>query len=899
MRQAWNDLRYRLRALFRRETMDRELDDELRFHLVKEVDKHVKAGLSPDEAHRRARASFGAMEGIKDDTRDARGLVVLETLLQDLRYAARGLTARPMFAGGIVVTLALGLGANAAMFGIVDRLLFRTPNELRDPASLHRLYVSYVFDGEKRIDRNLAFPVFLDFVRASRTIEAFTAFQTMPTSVGDGEETRQLPVTVASANYFPLFNIRPAVGRLFSATDDSLPVGSPIVVLGYGFWQTRFGGDPEIVGKTLRVGQTARTIIGVTPEGFVGLNDQGVPAAYIPITSYAYERRGTAYPGNYNWSWLEIVARRKPGVTVAGAEADLKLAFHESWRRESAALGGSGLGSPDSAQAMVTLGPLQFNRGPQAGRDARVAQWILGVSLIVLLIACANVTNLLLSRAIARQREIAVRLALGVSRARLIRQLLTESFLLAVAGGLAGLAVAHWGSAALRGFYFTAQETVAVASDGRTLLFAGVATLVTALLTGLAPALQAGRGDLAKTLKAGSRDGTYRRGRARTVLLVFQATLSVILLVGAGLFVRSLRNVQGYRLGYDADRIVFAGANLRGMRLNPVEMAGLNERMVRAAREVPGVTHVSLAESVPFYSNEGRGLWVPGVDSVRRRGRFILQAGGPDYFATLGTRILRGRAFDESDRAGSPPVVVVSDGMARALWEGADPIGKCIRISEATAPCTTVIGVAEEMRVRSLADPREYTYYLPAAQYDLPMSGQLFARVQGNASDYAEPIRRRLQREMPGSAFSRAVPLQELVDPQRRSWKFGATMFVAFGGLALVLAAIGLYSLIAYDVAQRTQELGVRLALGASVSDVVRLVMSSGVRLVVVGLVLGGGIALWGSKWMEGMMFQQSPRDPIVFAVVATVLLSVALLASSGPAWRASRVDPNVALRNE
>jgi predicted permease len=353
------------------------------------------------------------------------------------------------------------------------------------------------------------------------------------------------------------------------------------------------------------------------------------------------------------------------------------------------------------------------------------------------------------------------------------------------------------------------------------------------------------------------------------------------------------------RMGYDTDRVVFAAANLRGVALDSVQRMALTERMMAAAREVPGVTHVTQTESVPFWSNEGRGLWVPGVDTIRRRGRFLLQSGTPEYFATLGTRILRGRAFDESDRAASPRVVVVSEGMARAIWQADNPIGKCIRIGADTAPCTTVIGVAEEMRLRSLADAREYTYYLPASQYDLPISPQLFVRVRGEAADLADPLRRRLQREMPGAAFATTIPLEKLIDPQRRSWQFGATMFVAFGGLALLLAAVGLYSLIAYDVAQRTRELGVRLALGASVRDVMTLVISSGVRLVVVGLVLGGALALWGSKWMEGLMFRQSPRDPIVFGIVALVLLVVALLASSAPAFRAARVDPNIALRTD
>ena len=897
MWQTLNDLRYRVRAVFKRDAMERELNDELHFHLEKEVAKNVQAGMSPDEARRQARAVFGGVERIKDDTRDERGLVALETLLQDLRYAARGLAARPIFTGGIVLTLALGIGANATMFGIVDRLLFRAPPTLREPGTVHRVYTAYDWDGERRIDRNLAFPVYRDFVRASRTLEALAAFQTRQLPVGDGDDTREMRVTVASGNYFSFFNARPVHGRFFDATDDSIPAGAPVVVLGYGLWQTRFGGRADVIGQTLRINRIPRTIVGVAPDGFVGIGDQGVPAAYIPITNYAHEFRGTAYPDNYGWSWLELVARRKADVSVAAAETDLKAAYYESWRRE--AVSSPRMGSPDSANIAVMLAPVQFNRGPQAGRDAAVARWIAGVALIVLLIACANVANLLLSRAVGRQREIAVRLALGVSRARLVRQLLTESFVLAVMGGAAGLAVAHWGSGALRTFFFNAGESVAVASDGRTLAFAALATMVVAMLTGLVPALQAGRGDLASALKTGSREGTYRRGRTRTALLVFQATLSVVLLVGAGLFVRSLQNVQGYRMGYDVDRIIVAGANLRGVRLSDGETNALSNRLLAAVREVPGVTHATVAASIPFWSNEGRGLWVPGVDSIRSKGQFVLQTGSPEYFATTGTRILRGRAFDETDRRTGPPVVVVSEGMARAIWPREDAIGKCVRIGEETAPCTTVIGIAEEMRMRSLTDVREFSYYVPAAQYDLPIDPQLFVRVRGDAAGQAEAVRLRLQREMPGAAYALTMPLEKLIDPQRRAWQFGATMFVAFGGLALVLAAIGLYSLIAYDVAQRTQELGVRLALGASVSDVMRLVISSGVRLVLVGVVLGGGLALWGSKWMEGLMFQQSPRDPLVFGIVTLVLLAVSLLASSGPAFRASRVDPNVALRGD
>jgi putative ABC transport system permease protein len=894
-----NDLRFRLRALFRRNVMDRELDAELGFHIEQEAAKHIRAGKTPDEARRLARASFGGMERIKDDTRDARGLVALETLAQDLRYAVRGLAANPIFTAGVVVTLGLGIGANAAMFGIVDRLLFRSPQSMKDADRVHRLYRQLTIDSERNLDGGHAFPTYLDFRQNAKTIEEFAAFQTRQLAIGEGEETREMRVTLASASFFSFFNARPALGRFFDASDDSIPAGRNVVVLGHAFWQTRFGGSRDAIGKTIRVDRTIYEVIGVAPDGFVGMHDQGVPAAFIPITSYAYNFRGANYPGRYGWSWLEIIARRKPDVSATAAQTDLSLSYVATYRKMIAS--DPGWGTIEEQQPAIVLGPVQTERGPQAGRDSRVAAWISGVALIVLLIACANVANLLLSRAVGRQREIAVRLALGVSRGRLVRQLLTESFVLAFLGGLAGLVVGQWGSSTLRTFFFTAEETISVATDTRTLLFALLASIVTALLTGLVPALQAGRGDLATALKSGSREGTYRRGRTRTGLLILQATLSVVLLVGAGLFVRSLQNVNGYRMGYDIDRIVVAGANMRGARLNAGEMNALNERMLVAVRQVPGVTHASLAASIPFWSNEGRGLWVPGVDTVGRRGRFVLQAGSPDYFATTGTRILRGRPFDATDRTGGPGVVVVSEGMARAIWGSEEAIGKCIRIGADTAPCTEVIGIAEEVRIRALADAREFSYYVPAAQYieHGEMYPQMFVRVRGDVENMTDVIRLRLQRELPGAAYANAMPLDKLIDPQRRAWKFGATMFVAFGGLALVLAAIGLYSLIAYDVAQRTQELGVRLALGASMSDVMRLVMSSGIRLVAVGVILGAGLAFWGSKWMEGLMFRQSPRDPLVFGVVALVLLAVSLVASSAPALRASRVDPNVALRGD
>lgn len=590
-----------------------------------------------------------------------------------------------------------------------------------------------------------------------------------------------------------------------------------------------------------------------------------------------------------------MIVRRAPGVTHAAAEADLTRAFQQSWRQMYAEE--PAWGSVEDVRPHASLGPVQLERGPQAGRDSRVATWVSGVALIVLLVACANVANLLLSRAVSRRREIAMRLALGVSRGRLLRQLLVESLVLAVLGGAAGLLIANWGGAALRALFLPSDFPADVMTDGRTLLFLGAATLFAALLTGLVPALHAQRTNLAGSIRSGARDETYRRSRTGTALLVFQSALSVLLLVGAGLFVRSLRNVEQYRLGYDVENVVFVSANPRGVQLDDAQRSVLVTTMLETVQRMPGVTSAALAASVPFWSNEGRGLWVEGIDTVRNLGNFVMQAATPDYFRTMGTRILRGRPFDQTDGETGPRVVVVSERMAEVLWPGREAIGQCIRISERDAPCTTVIGIAEEARIRTLLEEREYSYYIPAAQYGEAMYPQVFARVAGDPETFVEPLRRALQAEMPGAAYVSARPLREFVDPNLRAWRFGATMFVVFGALALVLAAIGLYSMIAYGVAQRTREFGVRLALGASAGQVVRMIVGNGVRLVVAGVVIGGAIAIWAAPRLESLMFRASTRDPVVYGGVIAVLLSVAVLASLAPAWRAMRLDPNVALR--
>ena len=894
LNRLFSEIRFRLRALLHRDKLEQELDTELAFHLQKEAEKHMATGASPDEARRRASASFGAVQGTKDDARDARGISLLDSLVQDLRYALRGLRKRPAFTLGVVLTLGLGIGANAAMFGIVDRLFFRPPLGLKDPETAHRVFQHrLVEDRRPRIDRNFNFRRYLDLQRNTRSFESFAAFQTRTLALGEGSATHEAKVTVASASYFRFFEVRPALGRFYGPAEDSVPVGAPVVVLGYDYWKSRYGGRSDVIGRQLRIDRSTFTIVGVAPKGFVGAGDQGVPAAFIPITAYAHAVRGPRYPTVYTWTWMEMLARRKPGITQAAAEQDLTNALLGSWRGTIAEQ--PNWGKLEDLGIRGELGPMHLARGPLAGQDSKVATSVLGVAAIVLLIACANVANLFLSRAFARRREFAMRLALGVTRGRLARQLLTESLVLALIGGAAGLVIAQWGAAALRAAFLD-DAASAVIVDPRTLLFTALAVLVTALLTGIVPALQTGRGNVNLTLKGGANEGPHR-SRARPLLLVFQTTLSVVLLIGAGLFVRSLSHVRNYRLGYDVAPILYASANPRGYQPTEAEQQTIAESMLETAKRIPGVQYATLTVSVPFWSNEGTGIWVPGVDSVNQKWNFLFNTGSPDYFKTMGTRILRGRAFDERDRAGTGLVLVVGERMAQVLWPGQDALGKCVKIGAENEPCAQVIGIAEEMHLRSLTSERDYSYYIPVAQHTAPPDLQVFVRVTGNPERAIEPLRRELQRLMPGPAYVNVVPLSQLIDPSLRSWKFGTTMFVAFGGLALLLAAIGLYSMIAYDVTQRTRELGVRIALGSSVSRVLRLIVSSGLRLVGAGVVLGVLVALWGAKWMEGFMFQQTARDPVIYGVVAGILLLVAVVAAVVPALRATRIDPNSALR--
>jgi predicted permease len=897
--ELWSDVRYRARALFRRAEVERELDQEMEFHLQRETDRHIKAGLSPQEARWKARAEFGGVDQMKEQSRDGWGLALIDGALQDLRYAIRSLRRSPGFTAAVVLTLGLGIGANVAMFGVVDRLLFRPPPFMPDAGQVHRIYLTYSYRGKDYTNSSIEYARYLDLARWTHSFSRVAAYGQRDLAVGTGTEARELGVQSVSASYFGLFDVSPELGRFFQPSEDTVPAGAAVAVISDSYWRSVLGARPDVLGQPLQVGRASYSIIGVAPRGFVGVPGDEPTAVFIPITTFAAGAgigSGNDWYTRYHWSWMQMLARRKPGISVAQASADLTEAYLRSWNAELAIEPGGPPASVGRPRGLAA--PVLEERGPNQTTVAKVAAWTSGVAFIVLLIACANVANLLLARALRRRREIALRLALGVSRRRLITQLLTETLLLGGIGAVAGLLISHWVGAVVRTLFLPPGADPASLLDARTLIFAAAAAIVAGGLTGLAPIFQARHPDLVDSLKAGAREGTYRHSKARTLLLLTQGALSLVLLVGAGLFVKSLKRVESLRLGYDVDPVLYVEAKYRGTPLSNEQRAALLLRLQQAAAALPGVEAASRAVTVPFLTEEMRGLFVPGIDSVNRLGRFTAQMASAEYFQTMGTRIVRGRGITTADRVGTPGVVLVSEAMAQALWPGQDALGKCIKFGSDTTPCSTVVGVTEDIRQSSISEKEGGQYYQALDQ--LPGEDpSLLVRFHGDAAAQRDLVRRALQPLMPGTGYIRVTPMREIIDPNLKSWRLGATMFLVFGGLALVLAAIGLYSVIAYDVAQRTHELGVRIALGARLADVLRLVMGDGVRFAVVGIGAGGVIALLAGRWIKPLLFEVSPSDPVIFGAVTAVLLGVAALASMVPALRAARVNPSVALRGE
>ena len=879
-----------------------QVDEEIRLHLELRAEQLVRRGLTPEAARREAERRFGGVpEARRALQRTAihreervRMRAYAEGVLDDLRHALRSFVRERGFAAVVVLTLALGVGANAAMFGVLDRLLLSGPAHVRDADALGRLYVSTTPPGEPERALSTFGYVSLAALREARTLTglaAYTGVQDEP--LGRGLDAERVRVRYVTANLFPLLGTRPALGRFFDAADERPPAGEPVVVLDHATWRRRFGGDSAVIGRPLRLGERTFTVIGVAPPGFTGPELEPVDL-WLPVSA---STPLPDWPTTRGMTWLRVVGRLAPGATPEQATAEVTRLYRaEPVERQRA------------EHVRVAFRPLWFDAHGVEAKEVAVSRWLIGVSAVLLLVACANVANLLLARGIRRRREIAVRLALGVSRRRLVRLLFLEGAVLAVAGGLAGVAVAYWGVQLLR---LTLLEGIAwdrPPIDARVLAVTAATVVATALLVALLPALKASDPRLARTLTSGTAQAGQRRSRLRDALTLVQAALSAALLVGAGLFVHSLQRAQRLDIG-------IAPANVLEVVLSWPDAPGLSEadearesarrrqvreRALERLRALPGVEHAASGMGTPF-----TGAWwayprVPGYDSLPP-----MPGGGPyfaivsaDYLATLGTPILQGRAITAADVRGTERVAVINEPMARTLWPKGDAVGACVYATERDTTCVRVVGVVPHAPRLELRDEPAFQLYYAAGQRSGGV-GALFVRTTGEPSALVPTVRRLLQEIDPTLTFADVRRFEDRLAPQLRPWRLGAMVFALFGLLALVVAGVGLYSVMAYATASRARELGVRLALGAQPRDVRRLVLRQGMLLGAGGVAAGVLLALAAGRWVAPLLFDTSPREPLVFAAVLGALLAVTGAASLGPAWRASRTPPSAALRSE
>ncbi|HEY0972355.1 MAG TPA: ABC transporter permease [Gemmatimonadales bacterium] len=891
---------FRLDRAVRRAEQD--VDDEIAFHFAETVDRLVASGYSPERARAEAERRFGDVERYRAELgalggaerRAARRAAWWEGVAQDLRQAARVLRRQPGFATAVALTFALGIGANATMFGLVDRLVLRPPAHVAAPEELREIGQWVTFGTDTFMTTGASYPTISDLRELVPELTHIAGHGEREMSLGRGAGARRVRAGIVTGDFFALLGTRPVIGRLLQPADDRRDAGDPAVVLGHGFWRRELGGDPDVIGRTLRIDRGVYTVVGVAPEGFTGL--ERAPAdVWLPAVPVALSAGEPGLVDSYGWLHFTAVGRLRSGVAEQAATERATMALRAIARQPDA------MGDSTTVAALRSVLPRD---SISESADAKVALLLGGVSLLVLLIACANVANLLLARALRRRREIAVRLALGVGRGRLVRQLVAESVLLAALGGVAALAVVYWGGTLLRALLWADAAWEGSPVDGRVLAFTAVATLVTGLLAGLLPALQASRPALSAALKLGARDGGGRQSRTRAALLVTQAALSVVLLVGTGLFTRSLVAVGNERLGYDVGNVLVGNMNLRGVGYDGARIEALHADIAERVRALPGVAGVAVAASLPFRSSYATYFRIPGRDSLPEvdDGGPYVNAVSPDFLATVGTRVLRGRGFSEADRAGSQRVMIVNQSMAKLFWPDGDALGACVKVAADSIPCATVVGIVENARRQRIEENTSLQYMVPLGQHVSYLRDRvLFVRPAHGAdrATLAAAVRRTMQTAAPDLPFADVYPMADLLDRQMRPWRMGAALFGAFGALALVLAAVGLYGVIAYSVSQRTHELGVRLALGARQGQVRALVLRQGVLLAATGTALGVALAWTLAPRVSELLFRTSPRDPAVFAGVAAMLLVVAVAACILPAWRASRVDPAVALRAE
>ena len=890
----------------RKNSLERDLERELQFHLDAHVADLMRAGLTREDALREARLALGGLEQARENTRDARGTRWLEDFLHDTRFAWRGMVRSPGVTAAIALTLAIGIGATTAVWSISDALMRRSL-PIDRPGELHAIHRVGIDDDNYR----MSFPRFQRFradLGDSVPLASMAAMIRVYARIG--EQPEQVQMQLVSGEWFKLLGIGAATGRVLEAGDNRTPGGHPVVVLSHAFWTRRFGSDPAIVGRAFTVNGQSLSVVGVAEAGFRGLTVGQSVDFWVPVVmQHQVGHRIDAFSSNADteqpWvtqdgiHWLTLLLRAAPPATTSIVRR-LEARFRAEQQEEFASRDSASRSRAMREHLILEPRPRGFSPLRETfGEPLRLL--LAGVGLL-LLIACGNIAGLLMARSAARRHEVAVRVSLGARRGRLIRQMLTESVLLAALGGALGILVTQWSASAIVSAVYSGTRTVPldVTIDGRVLAFAAVVTVLTGLLFGIAPAWHAARVGFHDGVR-GIRDSTG--GRIRRVplgraLVAAQIALSLLLVISAGLTMRTLANVLGIEPGYEGSRVVSARLDIRAAGYRYDQLPAIYDRLQREVGAIPGVKSVSMS----WYGLAGGMRRISAFEIPGKRFEPGSNSGQeihvtPGFFTTVGIRLLKGRNFGETDRDGGPRVAIVSESMARHFFGTLDVLGA--RFGYGTPPEFEIIGVVSDARVNNLREPPQRLVYYPISQGPQEYLTSLEARVDGPPASVAAGIRAAITRVDPTIPIADVRTIRETLERQLWRERLLARLAGAFGGIALLIAAIGLYGVVAYSASKRRAEMGVRLALGASPGRVRRLVLGDSLVTVLAGLAIGAVLSFPVLGVMRSLLVDVSPHDPFTLGVSALLLLVVGLIAGFVPAWRASRIDPATAIRAE
>ena len=898
------------KRLFLRRRIYGDLSDEIRGHLEEKIQEFVQKGMSRKEAAAAARREFGNVGLSEESSREVWRWPSTEDFFMDIRYGLRTLARNPGFAAVAVLTLALGIGANAAIFSLMNALLLRTL-PVNNPSQLvlfgEGKWGGIMDELPNRSWQLFSFPFYRQVQGDSSAFSDVTAISSMSSAphgtIGDSAETEEIYAHLVSGTFFSTLGVNPILGRTFGEDDDRIPGGSPVAVASYAWWKRRFGGAPSIIGEKMSIGSTVYTIIGVTPQEFFGTSVGESPDVWIPLSMEEVLPPGWKGLNDKMFQSLYIIARRRPELSIEQAQTNVNVLFKQA----ALEMAGS---QPAKKQldgiqhAFIKLTPAASGLSRLRVQFSQPLRALMAAVGLVLLIACANIANLLLARATNRQREIAVRMSMGAGRWRVIRQLLTESFTLAMLGAVLGVALASWASKLLLVMVSGGPETIPVdvGLDSRVLVFVVLVSLATPLLFGMAPAWRAARVELNSSLKQGRNIAAVNSPLARA-LVVGQVALSLVLLVGAGLFLRTLVNLTNVDMGFDKHNVLVFGIEPASVGYKEdSRLTRLYQEIERRVSAIPGVR----AASFSFFTfNQGawsEDAWTPEESPEAKGNREVVyNKVGRGFFSAMGLKLLSGRTFDQQDSENSPKVAVINETMARLFFPNESPLGRRFRMDGPDAKPENdriVVGVARDAKYMALKERPWPAAYLPYSQEP----GYLWnfeVRYSGDAGSTAPAVRQVIHDVDPRLPVTGAGTLAEQVDRSVVDQRLTAQLSSFFSLVAVFLACIGIYGLMSYAVVHRTNEIGIRVALGAQQGQVLRLIMRQGLVLAASGVAVGIALALIFTRLLRSLLFGVQPFDPVTFIGVAFLLTLIALAACYLPARRAMRVDPVVALRYE